>query len=96
MEHGVAEDRPRIVLEPHESREVEAVGVVHAEHETVDERVDEEHGQDRQRRHEEQQVDGAFAARAPETRQAMPRPGHTPPVTIIRGAFRRRRMRVGP
>ena len=64
MEHGVAEDRPRVVIEPHEVREVEALRVVHAEHDAVDERVDEEGGQDRQRRQEEQEVDGALAARA--------------------------------
>ena len=62
MEDRVSEDRPGVVVEPDEVREVEALGVVQAEHDAVDERVEEEAGQDRQDRQEEQQVDRARAA----------------------------------
>ena len=61
MEHGVAEDRASVVVEPDEVGEVETLRVVQAEHDAVDERVDQEAGQDHQRRQQEQQVDGAVA-----------------------------------
>ena len=61
MEDRVAEERVGVVLEADEGRQVEALGVMHAEHDAVDQRVDQEAGQDDEGGHEEQQVDGAFA-----------------------------------
>ena len=61
MEDRVAEDRMGVVVEAHEAREIETLGVVHAEHDPVDERVEEEAGEERQRRAEEQEVDRAFS-----------------------------------
>ena len=74
MEHGVAEDRARVVVEPDEAREIEALRVVQAEDDAVDERVQEEAGQDRQRRQEEQQVD----ARLRDASGGAERPGFGP------------------
>ena len=92
MEHGVAEDRPRVVLEADERREVEALRVVDAEHDAVDERVDEEAGQDHQDRQQEQQVDGAFAARAADANAS----GHPGSITAERGTWTPAERSPGP
>ena len=62
MEYRVAEDRPRVVLESDEGGEREALRVVDAQDDPVDERIDQEDGQDRDRRQDEQQIDAAFAS----------------------------------
>ena len=75
VEDGVSEDRPGEVIEPDEVREIKALRVVHAQHDPVDQRVEEEDGQDRQGRPEEQQVDAAFARRARTSDRANSRAG---------------------
>ena len=50
MEDGVAEDGMRVVVESDEVRDIEALRVMHAEHDAVDERVEEEAGEDHQDR----------------------------------------------
>ena len=48
MEHRVAEDRSGVVVKPDEGRDLEALGVMHAEHDAVHERVEEETDKDRE------------------------------------------------
>ena len=85
MEHRVAEDRPCVVVEAHEARDIEPVRVVHAQDEPVEQRIQEERGEDRQRGDEEQEVDRAFATPAAEPGGAESRPGHVQPVAIRLG-----------
>ena len=84
MEDGVSEDRVHVVVEPNEARKLEALRVMQAEHDAVDERVEEEAGQDHQNRHEEQQVGGAFTVRPAEDGPASSQPDQDRPVPAER------------
>ena len=48
MEDRVAQDRSRVVVQPDEGGHLEAFGVMHAEHDAVHKRVEEETDQDRE------------------------------------------------
>ena len=89
MEHRVAEDRVRVVVEAHEARQIEPVRVVHAQDEPVEQRVQEERGEDRQRGDEEQEVDRAFATPAAE-------PGSVGPDRVMCGPWQSAWGRASP
>ena len=61
MEDRVAEERMGVVLEPDEGRQGEAIGLMHAQHDAVGERIEQEGGQDDEGGQDEQEVDRAFA-----------------------------------
>ena len=62
VEDEISEDRSHVVVESDEGRQGETLRLMQAEHDSVDERVEQEPGQDDQGRREEQQVDGAVAS----------------------------------
>jgi hypothetical protein len=76
VEDPVTEDRPGVVLDPHELRDLEAAGLVQAQDDSVGQRVQQEPDQDHQEREHEQQVGRALANRPSSCSQCVDhRPG---------------------
>ena len=65
MEHRVAEDRPRVVLEADEAGELEAFGRVDAQDDPVDERIEQEGREQADDRQEKGEVERALPAARP-------------------------------